>query len=70
MDHHTIRNLKQEVAQNGGHPSDRFVYVEPEATLEEVVQTLIEKRCAMAPIVAIEENKVGNIPCSLLEGFV
>lgn len=61
MDHHTIRNLKQQVAQNGGHSSDRFVYVEPEASLEKVVQTLIEKRCAMAPIVSVEDNKVRRL---------
>ena len=55
MDCHTIRGLKQQ--SNGHAPSDPLVYVEPEASLENVVHTLIEKGCSMAPIVAIEEDR-------------
>jgi len=61
MDRHTIRNLKQEANDNGSHQADRFVYIEPEATLEDVVNTLIDKRCSTAPIVAIEARKIPTV---------
>ena len=36
---------------------EALVYVEPESSLEEVVKTLIDKRCSMAPIVAMEQDR-------------
>lgn len=60
MDRHTIRQLKQEVPENGERHSERLVYVEPEMRLDDVVRILIEKHCSMAPIVTPEEGRKVN----------
>lgn len=50
MDQHTIRGLREELISEG-RPPKRLVHVSPADSLAQVVQTLFENHCSMAPVI-------------------
>ena len=55
MDQHTIRGLREELAGEG-RPPKSLVFVTPKNTLAQVVRTMYEQHCSMAPVLASEED--------------
>ena len=60
MDQHSIRDMREE-ALLSGRGAKSLVSVEPDMKLQEVVETLFNKKCSMAPIVTVdsESGRVG-----------
>lgn len=55
MDLHSIRTVREE-ARLQGRAIKELVYVEPEFKLQQVIDTLLEKKCSMAPIVTVDQD--------------
>ena len=55
MDQHTIRGLREELSRQGNPPKP-LVCVQPEDSLQHVVDTLLSNHCSMVPVVRIKEG--------------
>lgn len=55
MDLHSIRTVREE-ARIQGRSIKELVYVEPEFKLQQVIDTLLDKKCSMAPIVTVDQD--------------
>lgn len=55
MDRHSIRWMRDD-GEDSGRPLKRFVYVEPDFKLQQVMSVLLDNRCSMAPIVTVDPD--------------
>lgn len=55
MDQHTIRGLREELCREG-NPPKALVCVQPEDSLQHVVDMLLSNRCSMAPVVRVKDS--------------